>query len=109
MKIEQNYSEPVVYVSNASRAVGVAQSLLSPELKPAFVARIDKEYEIAREQHARKQPRSKPVSLAHARANRHQLDWVGYEPPKPRSPACRPSRMCRSRCCAPTSTGPRSS
>ena len=58
VKIEQNYSEPVVYVSNASRAVGVAQSLLSPELKPAFVARIDKEYEIARDQHARKQPRS---------------------------------------------------
>ena len=86
VKIEQNYSEPVVYVSNASRAVGVAQSLLSPELKPAFVARIDKEYEIARDQHARKQPRSKPVSLAHARANRHQLDWVGYEPPAPREP-----------------------
>ena len=84
VKIEQNYSEPVVYVSNASRAVGVAQSLLNPELKPAFVARIDKEYEIARDQHARKQPRSKPVSLAHARANRQQLDWVGYEPPKPR-------------------------
>ncbi len=84
VKIEQNYSEPVVYVSNASRAVGVAQSLLSPDLKEAFVARIDKEYEIAREQHARKQPRSRPVSLAHARANRHQLDWGGYQPPKPR-------------------------
>ncbi|WP_368215410.1 methionine synthase [Aeromonas sp. R2-3] len=84
VKIEQNYSEPVVYVSNASRAVGVAQSLLSPDLKEAFVARIDKEYEIARDQHARKQPRSRPVSLAHAHANRHQLDWVGYQPPKPR-------------------------
>ncbi|MFQ2038944.1 methionine synthase [Aeromonas veronii] len=84
VKIEQNYSEPVVYVSNASRAVGVAQSLLSPDLKEAFVARIDKEYEIARDQHARKQPRSRPVSLAHARTNRHQLDWVGYQPPKPR-------------------------
>lgn len=84
VKIEQNYSEPVVYVSNASRAVGVAQSLLSPDLKEAFVARIDKEYEIARDQHARKQPRSRPVSLAHARANRHQLDWVCYQPPKPR-------------------------
>ncbi|MFB2865453.1 methionine synthase [Aeromonas sp. MdU4] len=86
VKIEQNYSEPVVYVSNASRAVGVAQSLLSPDLKAAFVARIDKEYEIARDQHARKQPRSRPVSLAHARANRHKLDWVGYQPPKPREP-----------------------
>ena len=86
VKIEQNYSEPVVYVSNASRAVGVAQSLLSPDLKEAFVARIDKEYEIAREQHARKQPRSRPITLAEARANRHQLDWVGYQPPKPREP-----------------------
>ncbi|WP_139710873.1 methionine synthase [Aeromonas allosaccharophila] len=84
VKIEQNYSEPVVYVSNASRAVGVAQSLLSADLKEAFVARIDKEYEIARDQHARKQPRSRPVSLAHARANRQQLDWAGYQPPKPR-------------------------
>ena len=37
VKIEQNYSEPVVYVSNASRAVGVAQSLLSAELKAKFV------------------------------------------------------------------------
>ncbi|WP_435301942.1 methionine synthase [Aeromonas salmonicida] len=86
VKIEQNYSEPVVYVSNASRAVGVAQSLLSPDLKEAFVARIDKEYEVARDQHARKQPRSKPVSLAHARANRQQLDWVNYQPPAPREP-----------------------
>ncbi|WP_421198492.1 methionine synthase [Aeromonas enteropelogenes] len=86
VKIEQNYSEPVVYVSNASRAVGVAQSLLSADLKEAFVARIDKEYEIAREQHARKQPRSRPITLAEARANRHQLDWVGYQPPAPREP-----------------------
>ena len=30
-----------------------------------------------------KQPRSKPVSLAHARANRQQLDWVGYSPKPP--------------------------
>jgi 5-methyltetrahydrofolate--homocysteine methyltransferase len=50
-----------------------AVSLLSPEPAPAFVARIDKEYEIARDQHARKQPRPSR-SLAHARANRHQLD-----------------------------------
>ncbi|MBZ6074531.1 methionine synthase [Aeromonas schubertii] len=83
VKIEQNYSEPVVYVSNASRAVGVAQSLLSPELKPAFVERLAKEYEVVRDQHARKQPRTPPVSLAAARANRHQLDWAGYQPPRP--------------------------
>ncbi|MDO2953264.1 methionine synthase [Aeromonas simiae] len=83
VKIEQNYSEPVVYVSNASRAVGVAQSLLSPELKGPFVERLDKEYEVVREQHARKQPRTPPVSLAVARANKHQLDWAHYQPPRP--------------------------
>ena len=86
VKIEQNYDEPVVYVSNASRAVGVAQSLLSPELKPAFAARLAKEYDAAREQHNRKQPRTKAVSLAEARANGWSCDWSAYQPPKPAKP-----------------------
>ena len=107
VKIEQNYSGARGLCLQRLPRRGVAQSLLSPELKSAFVARIDKEYEIARDQHARKQPRSKPVSLAHARANRHQLDWVGYEPRRPGSPACRPSKTYPSLCCAPTSTGRR--
>ncbi len=86
VKIEQNYQEPVVYVSNASRAVGVAQSLLSAELKPAFAARLAKEYDAAREQHSRKQPRTKAVSLAEARANAWSCDWASYQPPKPVKP-----------------------
>ncbi len=86
VKIEQNYDEPVVYVSNASRAVGVAQSLLSAELKPAFAARLAKEYDAARDQHNRKQPRTKAVSLADARVNGWSCDWSGYQPPKPAKP-----------------------
>ena len=83
VKIEQNYSEPVVYVSNASRAVGVAQSLLSAELKAPFVKKLRDEYVLVREQHSRKQPRTAPISLEAARANAWQFDWSQYQPPKP--------------------------
>ncbi len=83
VKIEHNYSHPVVYTSNASRAVGVCTSLLSQELKPTFVEQLNSEYERAREQHQRKRPRSKPISLAQAQANAVTLDWHHYLPPKP--------------------------
>ncbi|WP_041542916.1 methionine synthase [Oceanimonas sp. GK1] len=86
VKIEQNYDEPVVYVSNASRAVGVVQSLLSETNKPAFVDRLNKEYEVVRDQHARKKPRTKPVTLAEARANKVDIDWDAYTPPVPVKP-----------------------
>jgi 5-methyltetrahydrofolate--homocysteine methyltransferase len=83
VKIEQNYSQPVVYVNNASRAVGVCTSLLSNELKPAFVEKLNVDYDRVREQHSRKTPRTKPVSLARARANKVDIDWVNYTPPAP--------------------------
>ncbi|WP_341534347.1 methionine synthase [Oceanisphaera pacifica] len=86
VKIEQNYDEPVVYVSNASRAVGVVQTLLSKENKPAFVERLNKEYEVVRDQHARKKPRTRPVTLAEARANKVDIDWNTYVPPVPAKP-----------------------
>ena len=86
VKIEQNYDEPVVYVSNASRAVGVVQTLLSKENKPAFVERLNKEYATVRDQHARKKPRTKPISLADARANKVDIDWQAYIPPVPAKP-----------------------
>ena len=73
----------MVYVSNASRAVGVAQSLLSPELKAPFAERLSKEYATVREQHSRKQPRTKAIPLEQARANAWTCDWSSYQPPKP--------------------------
>ncbi|MCD9484220.1 methionine synthase [Photobacterium phosphoreum] len=84
VKIEQNYQQPVVYVSNASRAVGVCSALLSEQQKPAFVERLSAEYDVVREQHARKKPRTPPVSLDQARANAVVLDWVNYTPPAPK-------------------------
>ena len=86
VKIEQNYRQPVVYVNNASRAVGVCTSLLSEDLRSGFVERLDKEYEVAREQHSRKKPRTRPVSLEAARANKVAIDWEGYTPPAPAKP-----------------------
>lgn len=84
VKIEQNYSQPVVYVNNASRAVGVCTSLLSDELKPSFVEKLDKDYQRVREQHNRKTPRTKPISLEKARLNRVDIDWPSYTPPVPK-------------------------
>ncbi|MFA0428394.1 methionine synthase [Vibrio sp. 10N.222.51.C5] len=86
VKIEQNYSEPVVYVNNASRAVGVCTSLLSDELKPAFVEKLDIDYDRVRNQHNRKKPRTKPVTLERARANKVAIDWDAYTPPAPAKP-----------------------
>ncbi len=109
VKIEQNYSEPVVYVSNASRAVGVAQSLLSPDLKEAFVARIDKEYEIA----GISMPASSraPARSVWPMPAPTGTSWIGLATsrPSPASSGCRSSKMWPFRCCAPTSTGRRSS
>ncbi|OBU28548.1 methionine synthase [Photobacterium kishitanii] len=84
VKIEQNYQQPVVYVSNASRAVGVCSALLSEQQKPAFVERLTAEYDVVREQHARKKPRTAPITLDQARANAVALDWVNYTPPAPK-------------------------
>ncbi|WP_411193705.1 methionine synthase [Pantoea agglomerans] len=86
VKIEQHYSGPTVYVQNASRTVGVVSSLLSATLKEDFVARTRKEYETVRIQHARKKPRTPPVSLQAARDNATSIDWESYTPPVPHRP-----------------------
>lgn len=83
VKIEKNYSHPVVYVNNASRAVGVCTSLLSDELRPDFVTKLDADYERVRDQHNRKKPRTKPVTLEQARENKVAIDWSSYTPPVP--------------------------
>ncbi len=79
VKIEQNYHAP-------SRAVGVCTSLLSDEQRPGFIERLDLDYERTRDQHARKTPKSRPVTLEQARANKAALDWANYTPPAPAKP-----------------------
>lgn len=83
VKIEPNYSGPVTYVQNASRTVGVVAALLSDKQRDEFVARTRKEFEVVRDQYARRQPRSAPVTLAQARANAFAADWDNYTPPRP--------------------------
>lgn len=81
VKIEQNYSGPTVYVQNASRTVGVVSALLSATQREDFVVRTRKEYDTVRIQHARKKPRTPPVTLQAARDNDFTFDWQSYTPP----------------------------
>ena len=83
VKIEPNYDQPTVWVKDASRAVGVAQNLISEGLKEDFVAGVRAEYEQVREHYAKKRERAALLSLQQARDNGQPIDWVGYQPPRP--------------------------
>jgi 5-methyltetrahydrofolate--homocysteine methyltransferase len=79
LKIAPNYDGPVVYVPDASRAVGVVTKLLSLDMRDGYVAEIAADYEKARAQHANK--KGVPlVSLAAARANAAKLDYAPVKP-----------------------------
>jgi 5-methyltetrahydrofolate--homocysteine methyltransferase len=86
VKIAPQYREPVVYVKDASRAVGVCQSLVTTTLKPNFAAKIAEEHERRREQHAGKTVKQPEANLAAARSNRRRIDWQGYRPVAPLRP-----------------------
>jgi 5-methyltetrahydrofolate--homocysteine methyltransferase len=83
VKIEPQYDHPVVYVPNASRSVSVATALLSDELRPAFMDRLDDEYKRVRERHYKKGPRSSLVSLEDARSNATPISFENYTPKTP--------------------------
>ncbi len=79
VKIAQNYDGPVVYVADASRAVAVAQSLLTPETREKYIDEIAVDYARIREQHANKKA-IPMISLAAARANKAQLTFAPVKP-----------------------------
>ncbi|WP_027147073.1 methionine synthase [Methylobacter marinus] len=81
VKIEPNYHGPTVYVTDASRSVGVASNLLSDELKDDFVKKIRAEYAEVRERHKGREAKTKQHTLAAARRNKYV--WGNYEPVKP--------------------------
>ena len=83
VKIAPNRENPVVYVPDASRAVGVAASLLSPEQKPGFTAEVAADYAQMRERHARQQREKDIAPIARARANRADVDWSRPRAPRP--------------------------
>ncbi len=81
IKIAPHYSEPVIHVLDASRAVPVTTSLLSSEGKPAFVAQHRSEYENLRRLHGG--PKQKLIPIAAARANRTPIEWRAEDLPTP--------------------------
>jgi 5-methyltetrahydrofolate--homocysteine methyltransferase len=83
VKIEPNYSGSVVYVTDASRAVGVAGSLLSEELREDYAVKIKQEYEEVRLRHTGRKQQTPMHNLEAARANAFQGDWLDYAPPRP--------------------------
>jgi 5-methyltetrahydrofolate--homocysteine methyltransferase len=84
VKIEQNYRGATVWVKDASRAVGVAQNLISEDQKNAFIAQLRNDYAQVRERHAGRQTQTKWMSLEAARANKVPIDWSDYTPPVPK-------------------------
>src|SRR5260221_4121423 len=83
VKIEPHYSGPVVWVPDASRAVGVASALASAEQRDKYMEQVRDDYVKVRAQHAAKTGQ-KRVTLEAARANATKIDWGGYAPPRPR-------------------------
>jgi len=83
VKIEPNYSRPVVYVKDASKSVPVVSSLLSKDGKEAFINNVRNEYTALREQYAGKSSQVQYVSLEEARGNALQIDWEKNPPVKP--------------------------
>jgi len=84
VKIEPRYAHPVVYVKDASRAVGVCTKLLSQDLRDAFVAETKADYAATRERHQQRKSDTVRLPLAAARANKFRIDWANYTPPAPK-------------------------
>lgn len=84
VKIHPRYERgQAVYVTDASRAVGVVSSLLSPEAKAGYVDTIRAEYAKVAAAHARSELEKKRLPLARARENAEKLDWTNYRAKRP--------------------------
>jgi len=86
LKIDPFYKAPTIWVKDASRAVGVAQSLISPDLRAAFVAANEADYADIRQRHRNRGDAKRLVSLGKAREQRFDGGWADYTPPEPRQP-----------------------
>ena len=83
VKIAPHYQASTVHVLDASRAVGVVNSLLNAELRSAFDKKTREDYERLRREHSARTRRKNLLTLEEARANRTAIDWSNYVPPKP--------------------------
>lgn len=84
VKIHPRYEAgQAIYVTDASRAVGVVSALLSAEQKPAYIDGIRAEYAKVAEAHARNEREKQRLPLSRARENAHRIDWSNYSVVKP--------------------------
>ncbi|MEQ1406456.1 methionine synthase [Neorhizobium sp. Rsf11] len=84
VKIHPRYDRgQAVYVNDASRAVGVVSSLLSPEARSGYISTVQAEYAKVAAAHARSEAEKTRLSIARARDNAEKLDWSDYRPTKP--------------------------
>ena len=84
VKVEPAYSnDAVVYVSDASRAVGVATKLLSKGMKTDYIAEIKSEYEVVRERVLGRKPKTPKISYTESVKRGFQTDWSEHKPVKP--------------------------
>jgi len=83
VKIAPNYTGPIVHVNDASRAVGVATSLMSDTARAEYVTGVAAEYEALRERHANRDRTNRQQTLEAARQAKYDIDWTATTPPKP--------------------------
>lgn len=83
VKIAPGYDAATVYVKDASRAVGVAQNLISEDFRATYLKELAAEYEQVRQRHKGKQAKTHWLTLAEARQNKTPIDWSGYKAVKP--------------------------
>jgi 5-methyltetrahydrofolate--homocysteine methyltransferase len=84
VKIHPRYNRgQTVYVTDASRAVGVVSSLLSPDHRDATIAAVRADYAETAERHARAELAKQRITLAQARANAFRADWAAHRPVAP--------------------------
>jgi 5-methyltetrahydrofolate--homocysteine methyltransferase len=79
VKIAPMYEHPIIHVLDASRSVGVVNSLLNAEQKPIFVEKTRTDYQRLREEHADRTASKKMLPIATARARRTPIDWAAAQ------------------------------
>lgn len=80
LKIDPEYSGPVVHIKDASRTTGVVRTLMSDKTRDDFLKTLDKEYQDLRVKYSKKDNKTKYLSLEKARQNRLKLDWDSFDP-----------------------------
>ena len=84
VKIDQNYHGAIIHVKDASRAVGVAQNLITADTREAYIAKIKADYADRRTRHKGRKNTRRQLTITAARINKTKIDWQAYQPTIPK-------------------------